>query len=320
MPPEADPAKLAATPAPDTARTDEVVPDFIDLPRGKELNEAQAIDFAGSRPVQLVVIAGPVKGGKTTLLTSLYEMFQAAPVSGQNFAGSITLPGLEDRCHRARTASENDVSKTGRTLYKGPEPQYLHLRTAAVLPPKEPTDFLFTDVSGEVFEHAVNSETECRELTYLKRANHFLLLLDGEKGVRPEKWAMVQNARTLLQSCLDNEMLAKFCTVNVIWSKSDYFESASRGDKAEHKKFRDDTEREFRERFGGRIADLKFSEIAARPKQAPELGPGKGVAELLRDWIGHSPRYKPMNLQPTGPAGTRESELFAQRPLSPSAP
>src|SRR5579872_6636824 len=68
---------------------------FIDLPAGRELNELEATSLAISRPVQLIVIAGPVLCGKTTLLTSLYESFQSGGVSGCTFAGSNTLPAFE---------------------------------------------------------------------------------------------------------------------------------------------------------------------------------------------------------------------------------
>lgn len=297
---------------------DVVVPDFIDLPRGKEMNEDAAIAFASSKPVRLVVIAGQVKGGKTTLLTTLYEMFQAGPILGQNFAGSVTLAGLEERCHAARLASQNPTAETIRTTYKGAHPFYLHLKTSPALQPADPTDFLFTDVSGEMFEHAIDTAKECKELTFLRRANHFVLLLDGEKAVRDDKWSMIRNARTLLQSCLDCEMLPNFCAVSVVWSKFDYFEAATPADKAANANFRENVERDFKQLFAHRVHSLKFDQIAARPRRAPVLGFGFGVAALYADWLAVSPRSRQTDLMPIRPAGTRESELFSLR--NPPAP
>ncbi len=307
------PSDAAPATAPAAVPAVSPVADLIDLPTGKELNEVSANRFAASRPVRLIVLAGPVDCGKTTLLTSLYELFQLNSVAGQNFAGSITLPAFEQRCHLARTASENVTSDTQRTVYKGPDPYYLHLRTTAIEPPHTSVDFLFTDVSGEMFEHARNSTAECKELTFLQRATHFLLLLDGEKGVRAERWAMVQNSRTMLQSCIDTKMLPNFCVVNVVWAKQDYFEAAPDADKKEHLAFREEVIRQFRASFEHRVSHLKFSAVAARPKQAPRLGFGNGVPKLLTDWIVHCPQSGKMDLQLRGRAGTRESELFALR-------
>ena len=46
-----------------------------------------------------------------------------------------------------------------------------------------------------MFEHARDSTDECKEMTFLKRASHFLLLLDSAKGIDPEKrWAMFEDA------------------------------------------------------------------------------------------------------------------------------
>ena len=298
---------------PTAARPAEPAPELIDLPSGKELNETSAIRLGASTLVRLVVLAGPVDSGKTTLLTSLYELFQLNPVCGQNFAGSMTLPAFEMRCHLARTASESATAQTERTVYKGPDPFYLHLRTASAEPPHAQADFLFTDVSGEMFEHAQNSTSECKELRFLHRASHFLLLLDGEKAVRPERWGMIQKSKTMLESCLDAKMLPSFCAVNVVWAKYDYFEAAPDRDKEQHQAFRDEVVGQFQTAFRHRVGQLKFRQVAARPKQAPKLGFGKGVPELFKDWVTDYPQSRRMDLQPEDPVGTRESELFEMR-------
>src|SRR5205085_5639270 len=102
--------------------------EYIDLPKGKELNESAALNLAKSRPVQWIVLAGPSDSGKTTLLTSLYELFQWRKVEGYAFAGSNTLPAFEERCYLSRRDSGNVTPHTPRTRYKGPHPEYLHLR------------------------------------------------------------------------------------------------------------------------------------------------------------------------------------------------
>jgi thymidylate kinase len=287
--------------------------DTIDLPSGKELSESSATSLAAARPVRWVVIAGAVGSGKTTLLTSLYEMFQWAPIGEYCFAGSNTLPALEERCHLSRLASERVVPDTQRTLYKDDStPTYVHVKVRAGNGFGSIVDFLFSDVCGEMFEHARDSTDECKELAFLRRAEHFVVLLDSEKAVRADKrWATIEDAKALLQSCLDSEMLRDECVVYTVWSKFDYFAAA--GDTQEHKDFRSEVERGFRATFAHRITNLTFCEIAARPTEAPDLGFGRGVPELLKGWFADWREKEPMNVFPKPLEGTRESELFAIR-------
>jgi hypothetical protein len=284
---------------------------LINLPTGKELDEPGAQKLEVARPVRLVVIAGPVGCGKTTLLTSLYELFQWGPVSGYSFAGSSTLPAFERRCYFSRTASERSEPDTERTPFG--EVRYLHLRVCPEDLSRE-IDFLFTDVSGETFERARDSTEECQRLTFLRQADHFLLLLDSEKLIVKEKrWEVAHDSMTLLRSCLDSGMLVTNCLVNVLWTKFDYFEASS---SAEHTRFLTQLEGEIRTEFGSRIARLSFSRIAARPTQVDNLKFGHGLPELLSYWASVSPRERPMNLLPPVALGSRESEVYASRHFS----
>src|SRR5437867_647390 len=269
-----------ATPVPTVANiAEKPSSDVIDLPAGRELNEADANVLAISRPVKLIVTGGPVLCGKTTLLTSLYESFQSGPVSGCTFAGSNTLPAFERRCFYSRIASSRDVPETERTPYG--DPRYLHLCVCPNGIPSGAVDLLFSDVSGEAFERARDSVSECRRLGFLKRADHFLLLLDGEKlAQRNKRWGVAHETMGLLQTCLDAGMLMAETHVNVIWTKIDYVVVAKSSGGID--KFRADMRAEFETRFTSRVRNLRFSEIAARPtEQEANLPFGHGLPELL---------------------------------------
>lgn len=310
----AQPSKEVAPTATEvsTATPSQVIalPEVISLPRGKELSESAALALARSRPMRWIVVAGPVGSGKTTLLTSLYELFQWNKVPNYKFAGSETLPAFEERCYLSRTASENLEADTARTIYD-PIPTYLHLGVSSANSPRHFAEFLFTDVSGEMFEQARDSTAACKQLTFLRRARQFVILLDSKRSLLLEKrWSVIHEARTLLQSCLDSKMLTHDCGVRVIWSRFDYFVQA--GNTAEHRAFRGEVISGFRDTFSNRIADLRFAEIAARPTRAPDLGFGSGVVSLFEEWIKDYPRSREMSLLPEF-AGTRESELFGRR-------
>jgi hypothetical protein len=290
-------------------------PEFIQLPKGKELSDVAALDLAKSRPVQWIILAGPTDSGKTTLLTSLYELFQWRRVAGYAFAGSRTLPGFEERCYLSRRDSGNIVPQTQRTPYKGPDPEYLHLRIRSAQGLHPFRDFLFTDVSGEMFEHARDSTDECKAMLFLKRANHFLLFLDSAKGVQQHRrWKMFEDAKALLRSCVDSEMLSKSCVINVVWSRFDYF--TQKENDTRHHDFRHEVERELRDTFGHVVPKLMFSEVAARPLEAPALGIGYGLSALLGQWAATPLQMRALELFPSSYSGTRESELFAVRHFS----
>lgn len=284
----------------------------FELPDGKELKESAALKLAAARPIQLVVLAGPIDSGKTTLITSLYELFQWRQVDGYAFAGSNTLPALEERCYLSRRASGRRTAHTQRTPYIGPDPSYLHLRVRSLEGLRPFRDLLFTDVSGEMFEHARDSIDECKELTFLKRADHFLLLLDCAKGIDPNRrWAMFEDSRALLRSIADSQMLGPYCSVNVVWSRFDYFPQAET--EGEHADFRADVEKELRDTFGNELPGLTFSKVAARPAKRQELGFGYGVPALLKRWAETPAGRCAPDLFPAGFSGTRESELFGER-------
>jgi energy-coupling factor transporter ATP-binding protein EcfA2 len=285
--------------------------EYIDLPKGKELNESAALDLARSRPVQWIVLAGPSDSGKTTLLTSLYELFQWRKVEGYTFAGSLTLPAFEERCYLSRRDSGNPIPHTRRTPYEGPNPLYLHLRIRSTEGLRPFRDILCTDVSGEMFEHARDSTAECKELIFLKRANHFLLFLDSAKGVQEDKWAMFEDGKALLRSCVDSEMIGSNCVVNIVWSRFDYFVAEEA--EASHRVFRAEVEKQLRETFNKAIPRFIFSEVAARPLKSPTLGIGHGVTAMLKRWAETPLEMKALDLFPKSYSGTRESELFAAR-------
>jgi hypothetical protein len=201
---------------------------------------------------------------------------------------------------------------TERTPYKGPDPQYMHLKVRSLEGLKPFVDFLFTDVSGELFEHACNSTAECKEMIFLRRASNLLVLLDSEKAVqRDKRWGVVEEARQLLRSCLDSNMIASDCFVDIGWSRFDYFE-ADVTDKG-HKSYREEVEKQLRATFGQHIQNLSFNELAARPLKAPELKFAHGVSALLKLWATRSLGRRSPDLLPKSFAGTRESELFAER-------
>lgn len=282
--------------------------EMIDLPSGKELDDLAATELQAANPVRLMVVAGPVGAGKTTLLSTLNDMFQDGKIGAYSFSWSKTLPAFEQRCHLSRTASERSAQDTERT--KVGDVRYLHVQVSGPDLNPDPLDLLFTDVSGETFERARDSISECQQLmTFLRTADHFLLLIDCEKIVDLRKRnKVIHEAMGLLRQCLDSGMLGSSCFVNVLWTKYDWIVAA---EDDEHKSFLKKATKEFEHQFASRVGKLSFTEVAARPDRG-EVKFGYGVPELLTEWAVSSPRNREMTLLPDE-EGTRESERFSDR-------
>jgi energy-coupling factor transporter ATP-binding protein EcfA2 len=280
---------------------------MIDLPRGKELDNVAVTKLQAARPVRMVVLVGPVASGKTTLLNTVNDLFQEGKIGTYSFSGSMTLPAFEERCHLSRTTSERAAQDTDRTKVK--DARYLHLQVSGSDLNPDPVDLLFTDISGETFEDARKSISECQELTFLQTADHVLLVIDCEKTVDLKKRnKVIHQAMGMLRQCLDSGMLSNSFFVTVVWAKYDWIAASEDG---EHKLFLQRTTKEFEEQFASRVGKLSFAEVAARPEKG-DLKFGHGVPELLKEWAVSSPRHREMNLVPDE-AGDRESEKFLKR-------
>lgn len=312
MTPEKPLGNAPETPEPDTTAPQKEA--VVNLPPGIELDDAAAAELQGARLVRLIVVAGPVGAGKTTLVTTLLDWFQAGQIGNYSFSWSNTLPAFERRCHFSRTASERAVPDTVRTPLG--EVRYLHVQVSGPDLRTNPVDLLFTDVSGETFTRACDSIADCQQLTFLKMADHFLLLIDCEKLLdRKIRNQVIHESMLLLRSCLDSGMLANSSFVNVLWTKHDFIKDAGDSEPAnpEPVAFLEEATVEIKKQFGSRVGKLSFTNVAARPEGRDSLRFGYGIHELLKEWANDSPRDRAVNLLHDEKIGSRESEKFLER-------
>jgi len=279
------PAEAADKEAPPSSAWDAEAEGFMQLPSGGEFDPQSACMVTCAAPTRLIVLAGAIDSGKTTLLASIYEMLQLGPFAGYLFAGSLTLPALERRCHLARIASGRSTPDTERT--KGMEDSLLHLRVREEDCSRPSKDLLFTDLGGERFRLAKDSSDECRRLELLLRADHFVLLIDGAKLARVEyRHEAHVSAASLLRSCLDADMLGAHSYVDVLFAKWDLVQPVA--EKRGPKTFLKHVRSQFEDRFGGRVARLRFFEVAARPT-ASDLPFGYNLDKVVPSWIEDAP-------------------------------
>jgi len=286
----------------------------ITLPRVVEFTAETGYRVTSAAPTRVLVVAGLNDSGKTTLVASVYEAFLRYPAfAGYCFAGSETLLGFERRCHFARLASELPRPDTERTA-RGEMIALLHLRVRPADLSAPRRDVLLTDVSGEIFRDAKDSDLACGRLEVLRRADRLLVLVDGaDLAVRHRRFASYSAARDFLRRASDVGMLDDTALVDVLITKWDIVERLEGVEKGEAEDYVAHVERWLRDDLASRFAGMRFAKIAARPDPESALSLCHGVGALFPAWveesmISHRPRQK-IQLPPL----IREIDRYAVR-------
>lgn len=264
--------------------------DHVDLPTGTAFDPTSAYEVCRERVARVVILAGEQRSGKTTLLASLYELFQEGPVGRFTFAGSKTLPAFEERCHDARMTSGRDVPETERTKpLEGL--RFLHI---ALSDPERRTrtNLLLGDMSGELYDTVRDSSDECAKYGFLRRADHFVVMLNGAKLAENSHAEAFAHARGVVRSLLDADVLRGHTHVTLLTTKWDLILKDG-GDGARARL--DELEQGFRSSFAAKLPRLHFAHVAARPR-ASGLDFAYGLGGLLDTWMGSSGLAPPPEL------------------------
>jgi hypothetical protein len=258
----------------------------IDLPSGEDLDFDQGTKITRARITRVIVLAGSVGSGKTTLLASIYEKFLRGPIANYLFAGSKTLIGFDKRCHLARIASLRARPSMERTK-RGFDNKLLHLRVRPNDFSSDPLDMLFSDISGETFEMARDSNEECKQLGIIMRADHFAIVIDGEKlSSIDSRHGAFNDADLLLRRCIETGMLTGRSHVDVLFTKYDVITSINT---EEIHDFISHIEHEMKLRYDSKLKRMHFFRVAALPKKPSVLPLFYGLDEMLKSWIERSP-------------------------------
>lgn len=287
-------------------------PPMVNLPEGKKLEPDSAKWITMASPTRLIIVAGAADSGKTTLLAGLYERFNRASFAGYVFAGSYTLPGFEQRCHLARLASWASKPDTERTKQLV-ERDLLHLRVRVKDLSNPAQDVLFSDLPGEKFRAIRDSVEESERMVMLRRADHFVLLIDGDKLNDPaQRQGAYSDGELILQSCSDSGMLGLRSRVDILFTKWDIIHSRNQGSNTQE--FVEHIETKLRKKFEGRFRRLRFAKVAAR-SETGDLPPAFGLNGLFPSWVeeGLIPAFSKPSLPSQPPK--QEFDRFGLRRL-----
>ena len=259
--------------------------EVVELRVGDALTRSEASQIMGSSRTQMLVIAGAVESGKTTLIASLFHLFQKGPFAGYCFAGSHTLVGFDMRCHMARIASDRSAAHMPRTNPKE-DRIFLHLRVRAENMDRPVKDLLISDLSGEHYRDAKDSIEDCQKLGLISRADHFILLIDGEKLISLDKrQAAKAEATMLLRCCVNAKQLGTSSLVDVLFTKWDLIENSD--DKPEHEQFASLIQESLAGQFGSRVGRLRFSKVVAL-RVLGKYPVGYGLDRPFPSWVEES--------------------------------
>ncbi len=266
----------------------------LNLPPGDALTPATALDITRARNTRLIILAGAVGCGKTTLIASIYEMFLDGPFAGYLFTGSKTLLDFERCCHDSRLSSKRVTPTTERT-HRESDYRLLHLQVSKEELENSSQDLLFMDITGELFEEIRDSTEECKRHDIFVRADSFVLLIDGEKLCDPsERGQAVSDALLLLRRCLDANILGNHSFVYVLFAKWDLLKVAIQKDERMEAYIQKVQSKKFEDPFTDRVGRIRFERIAARPDVSIDSGLSRayGLSSLFRSWVDESPESR----------------------------
>jgi hypothetical protein len=266
-------------------------PKMIDLPSGEDLDFGLANTIMAAAITRVIVLAGAVKSGKTTVLASIHEKFQEGDFAGYIFAGSDTLVGFERRCYLSRIASGRTEPATERSK-PGFEQVLLHLKVREKELSGPVVNMLFQDISGETFRMARDSTEDCKRLQILRRADHVVLFIDGEKLAQDDKrQEAFMDAELLLRSCIESGMLGRKSFVEVLFSKVDLLKVQKPEEEEKVKRFQEHVKKTLNKRYMRELGSLRIFSVAARPITESMLPFGFGLKEIFSYWVETTPIY-----------------------------
>jgi hypothetical protein len=265
-----------------------------------DIEEADAILRAGDTHV--IAIIGPSDAGKTSLIASLYDLFQEGAVAGVEFAASLSLYEFEQVCHDARAASRRGTPSIKRTP-RG-EVRFYHLDVAGDAA-GEVLSLVLGDRAGEEYRGVIDDTSLAAGFPEIRRADSLTLLVDGERLLDPGARHNLRSEVTLmLRAMIEAGTIRPGTRLAVVLTKFDLIGTSSR---------REGTEADFAgliatisRQFEGTFSVVRPFRIAASPKTAA-VRRGEGVAELLTFWLD------PVPTPPTlGEAAPPASRVFAR--------
>ncbi|PRE16823.1 hypothetical protein C6P72_23855 [Burkholderia gladioli] len=232
------------------------------------------------RPANLVAIVGERNGGKTTLVSEIYERYLRGPFAGQDFCHSRTLIGFEQKTYQSRAGTNASLPDTPRTSGNdGLRFFHLGLRSRDT---GDRRDILISERAGEKYRDARDQPAQALAFDEIRKAHIAVFILDGQRVAddlqREEAFASV---RGIVRGFFDAGAISSTCEAQLVTTKFDLLSGASQ---AEARNALDEFQRRFVTTFEKKFARVTTWQTSARdPKGTVEAA--WGLAPLLMSWL-----------------------------------
>lgn len=258
--------------------TDKGSSNYLILDSGDALHISNTYSIMAKENTKLIILVGAASSGKTTIQTTLYQLFQRGAVGKFWFAGSETMQGYEQRSFHTRLKSKNRTPMTLRTS-TGVEDSFLHLKLYNHIENKY-YSLLFADLSGEDFEtHIADVKSTKTDFPFMTRANQIVAVLDGESVINKRKrQSEKEKIIALLKTFCDADLINGNCKLNVVYSKVDLFSKCQQED---IEVYFNQVKKDVEMKFQGFFVEIEFFDISAMPEQIVEYSMGYGIDKLL---------------------------------------
>ncbi len=259
---------------------EEAVTDGVGLAGADTLTPQEAARLLRAGAARIIAIVSPTDAGKTSLIASLYDLFQEGSVAGIEFARSRSFHAFERACHHARAASRRNVPDMERTP-RG-EVRFYHLDVGG----GEAGDALalaLGDRSGEEYLEAADDASIVMSFPEVRRADSLTLLVDGERLLDAGARHNLRSELTMiLQALIDGGAVKVGQRLALVLSKIDLVQASP--DRARAENDFKEIHTHFERLFGRFFSTIKPFEVAASPK-LDSLPRGTGVEHLLTFWL-----------------------------------
>jgi len=228
---------------------------------------------------KLITILGNPNCGKTTLLATLYDLFQVGPFYEFMFSGSLTQIGFEKSCHSSRLPSGNDIPDTDRTSSQTFQYAHLALKKKDALN-KKAINLLISNISGERYMDALERSQSMKEFSFIKKSDFLIIMIDGSKIANlKERSGELFNTNAFIQKAIEEGVFDKQTDLKIILSKWDLLQTDTTFN------FSETIEEPINKKFQNRVNSIAFTKIASRPlKQDEDVKLAFGIHDLLIEW------------------------------------
>lgn len=260
---------------------------WVALPPAGMLSIEDADALLRWRDASLIAVVGERNGGKTTLVTELYERFLRGPFADTLFSHSLSLLGFERKSFQSRAESGADTPDTPRTS-KQDGLSFFHLGLSDEKDQRR-TDLIISERAGEVYREVRDRPAGATELVEVRKARTVAFVIDGERLADGRRRAeALASVRNIARAFADSGAIATETEVQLVTTKCDLL----RGDgSAAALNALAGLESRFVDSYAGRFAAATTHRTAARDPKG-ELEAAHGLAPLLRSWLTPPPRAR----------------------------